>query len=128
VRFSKEVRQCCGHSTEVSYDGYCTLLTCDCICRDHCKHLQVTVPGEARRDERLSGAPLHGWCRHCRIQVDDSHIRKLRPQRHSRMAIYWLGESQTSGEELRAIAAASTRQEAEQAGTAPVQHTQLALF
>jgi hypothetical protein len=43
------------------------------------------------------------------------------------MAIYWLGESQTSGEELRAIAAARTGQEAEQVATAQV-HTQLALF
>lgn len=61
------------------------------------------------------------------MRVDDRHIRKLRPQRDSRMAIYWLGESQTSCEELRAIAAARTCREAEQAGTVPV-HTQLALF
>ena len=89
---SNAPRQCCGHGIEVSYDGFCTLLTCTCHCRQFCAHLQVTVPGEARRDERIRGAPLYGWCRHCRVQVNDRHIRKLRPQRDPRMAIYWLGE------------------------------------
>ncbi len=127
MKFSRDVRPCCGHSIEVSYDGYCTLLTCNCVCRDHCEHLQVTVPGEARRDERLNGTPLYGWCRRCRVHVDDCHIRKLRPSRDSRMAIYWLGESETSGEELRSIAAARTRREPEQPHS-DSDHTQLGLF
>lgn len=92
MNHSRERRPCCGHSIETSCDGYCTLLTCECYCRRFCAHLQVTVPGEARRDERLHGAPLYGWCRHCRSKVDDPHIRRLRPQRDPRMAIYWLGE------------------------------------
>lgn len=92
MNHSNERRPCCGHSTEPSYDGYCTLLACDCYCRRFCAHLQVTVPGEARRNERLRDAPLYGWCRHCRMKVDDRHINTLRPQRHARMAIYWLGE------------------------------------
>jgi hypothetical protein len=102
VKFSKAVRPCCGHGIEASYDGFCTLLTCTCHCRQFCEHLQVTVPGEARRDERL-GLPLYGWCRHCRVRVDDRHIRTLRPQRDSRMAIYWLGVSDSSEDELDAI-------------------------
>lgn len=106
MKFSRDVRACCGHSIEASYDGYCTLLTCGCFCRERCLHLQVTVPFEARLDERR-GLPLFGWCRHCRIEVDDAHIRKLRPQRDRRAAIYWLGESDSS-EELKAIAVART--------------------
>jgi hypothetical protein len=97
VNHSNERRSCCGHSIEPSYDGYCTLLTCNCSCRRFCAHLQVTVPGEARRDERLRGAQLYGWCRDCRMKVDDGHIRTLRPQRDSRMAIYWLGEPDNDG-------------------------------
>lgn len=108
MKFSRNARLCCGHSIEVSYHGYCTLLTCECVCRDHCQHLQVTVPGEARQAERLSGAPLYGWCRDCRLKVDDQHIRSLRPQRDSRMAIYWLGESDDSEDVLEAIAAAES--------------------
>jgi len=96
MRASHAIRPCCGHSIEVSIDGYCTLLTCDCICRAHCRHLQVTVPGDARREERLRNAPLYGWCRACRLLVDDAHIRCLRPQRDPRMAIYWLGEDDLS--------------------------------
>ena len=92
MKHSNERRPCCGHAAEVSYNGYCTLLTCECYCRRFCAHLQVTVPGEARRDARLHGAPLYGWCRHCRARVDVRHIRTLRPDRDSRMAIYWLGE------------------------------------
>ena len=106
MKFSRAVRPCCGHSIEVSYDGYCTLLTCDCVCRDHCMHLQVTVPGEARIAER-QGAPLFGWCRLCRMQVDDRHIRSLRPHRDSRAAIYWLGEGDDSRDVLDALAAAA---------------------
>jgi len=100
---SNAPRQCCGHGIEVSYDGFCTLLTCTCHCRQFCAHLQVTVPGEARRDERIRGAPLYGWCRHCRVQVDDRHIRKLRPQRDTRMAIYWLGEPDHDEQELEPV-------------------------
>jgi hypothetical protein len=102
VNHSNERRSCCGHSVEPSYDGYCTLLTCNCSCRRFCAHLQVTVPGEARRDERLRGAPLYGWCRHCRMKVDDRHIRTLRPERDARMAIYWLGEPDGDAHELEA--------------------------
>jgi len=123
VKFSRDVRACCGHSIDVSYDGYCTVLTCDCICREHCLHLQVTVPYEARLDERRS-LPLYGWCRHCRIEVGDAHIRKLRPQRDRRAAIHWLGESDSS-EELEAITAARTDAEARATSTAV---TQLSLF
>ena len=112
MKFSRAVRACCGHSIETSYHGYCTLLACECICRDHCDHLQVTVPGEARRDERLLGAALYGWCRSCRLKVDDAHIRKLRPQRDSRMAIYWLGEADDSQPELDAIADTDARRTA----------------
>jgi hypothetical protein len=119
VKFSRDVRACCGHSIEVSYDGYCTLLTCDCICREQCLHLQVTVPFEARLDERR-GLPLFGWCRHCRIEVGDAHIRQLRPQRNRRAAIYWLGESDSS-EELEAIAAARADAEARTTSTAVTQ-------
>ncbi len=108
MKFSRAVRPCCGHSNETSYDGYCTLLTCECICRDHCLHLQVTVPGEARIAERLHGEPLFGWCRACRMQVNDQHIRSLRPQRDARAAIYWLGESDGSGDVLEALAATNT--------------------
>jgi hypothetical protein len=93
---------------ETSYDGYCTLLSCHCICRDHCEHLQVTVPGEARRDERVNGAELHGWCRACRLRVDAEHIRRLRPQRDARMAIYWLGEPDTSDDMSEAPVVPST--------------------
>jgi hypothetical protein len=125
VKFSRDVRSCCGHGIEVSYDGYCTVLTCTCVCRDHCQHLQVTVPGEARRDERL-GLPLYGWCRHCRVRVDDRHIRKLRPQRDSRMAIYWLGVSDNSEDELKAIGEHELLEE-RAVGTAAVE-TQLTLF
>ncbi|HYH05724.1 MAG TPA: hypothetical protein VEK11_01575 [Thermoanaerobaculia bacterium] len=35
--------------------------------------------------------------------VDEAHIRKLRPQRDRRMAIYWLGEADDSEGELRSI-------------------------
>lgn len=103
MKLSRAVRSCCGHSVETSCDGYCTVLSCQCICRQHCAHLQVTVPGEARREARLHGDPLYGWCRFCRLLVDDAHIRKLRPQRDARMAIYWLGEDDSSEEELRAL-------------------------
>ena len=118
MKFSRDVRGCCGHSIETSYDGYCTLLTCDCICRDHCAHLQVTVPGEARLCERLHGEPLFGWCRACRLKVGDAHIRSLRPQRDSRAAIYWLGGSDDSEDILEALATAKT----------PATHSQLLLF
>jgi hypothetical protein len=123
VKFSRDVRSCCGHSVDVSYDGYCTLLTCDCICRVHCLHLQVTVPFEARLGER-HGLPLFGWCRHCRSEVGDGHIRKLRPQRDRRAAIYWLGKSDAS-EELEAIAAAGADAEARIASSVD---SQLSLF
>ena len=123
MQFSRDVRACCGHSIDVSYDGYCTVLTCDCVCREHCLHLQVTVPYEARLDERRR-LPLYGWCRHCRIEVSDTRIRKLRPQRDRRAAIYWLGASDSS-EELEAIAAARTDAEARATSTAV---TQLSLF
>lgn len=103
MNHSNERRPCCGHSIETSCDGYCTLLTCECYCRKFCKHLQVAVPGEARRDERLRGAPLYGWCRHCRVQVDDAHIRTLRPQRDPRAAIYWLGEPYDDAQELEPV-------------------------
>jgi len=103
VKFSRATRPCCGHSAETSYDGYCTLLSCHCICRDHCEHLQVTVPGEARRNERLNGAELFGWCRACRLLVDAAHIRRLRPQRDGRMGIYWLGEDSASDDILDAL-------------------------
>jgi hypothetical protein len=106
VKFATKKRSCCGHSIEVSYDGYCTVLTCECVCRRFCLHLQVTVPGEARRDER-EGRPLYGWCRDCRAAVDDPHIRSLRPQRDARTAVYWLSEADDSTDELRAIAAAA---------------------
>lgn len=85
-------RPCCGHSAEASVDGYCTVLTCDCFCRSRCAHRKVTVPGEARREERTRGSPLWGFCRDCRAQVSDQHIRSLRPDRDPRAAIYWLGE------------------------------------
>lgn len=104
MKFSRAVRSCCGHSIETSYDGYCTLLTCHCICRKHCEHLQVTVPGEARRANRVDGEALYGWCRFCRLLVDEAHILKLRPQRDRRVAIYWLGEADSSEEELRELA------------------------
>lgn len=107
MKFSRVARPCCGHGVEVSYDGYCTLLTCACVCRSHCNHLQVTVPGEARIAERLHGEPLFGWCRACRMKVDDRHIRSLRPQRDARAAIYWLGEADDSQEILDSLAAAS---------------------
>ena len=100
MKFSRAARSCCGHNVEVSCDGICTVLSCSCLCRRHCAHFQVTVPGEARREVRLTGAPLYGWCRSCRLLVDDAHIRKLRPHRDSRMAIYWLGEDDSSEEEL----------------------------
>lgn len=122
MKFSRDVRSCCGHSIDVSYDGYCTLLTCDCICREHCLHLQVTVPFEARLDEQR-GLLLSGWCRHCRIEVGDAHIRKLRPQRDRRAAIYWLGASDSS-EELEVIAAARANAEARIASV----DSQLSLF
>ena len=109
MKFSRAVRPCCGHGVDVSYDGACTLLTCACVCRRHCTHLQVTVPGEARIAERLHGEPLFGWCRACRMRVDDRHIRSLRPQRDTRMAIYWLGESHDSRDVIEAIAAAASR-------------------
>ena len=109
MKFSRAVRACCGHSVETSYDGYCTLLTCHCVCRDHCLHLQVTVPGEARLAER-QGEPLFGWCRACRLKVDALHIRSLRPQRDSRAAIYWPGESGDSGDILDALDAADASQ------------------
>ena len=125
MKFSREIRPCCGHSIEVSYDGYCTVLTCECICRKHCEHLQVTVPFEARLDERR-GLPLFGWCRQCRMQVDDPHIRKLRPQRDRRMAIYWLGEANDSTDEIKAIAE-HARLDPEPTGTADGA-SQLALF
>ena len=118
MKLSRAVRPCCGHSIETSYDGYCTLLTCNCICRDHCAHLQVTVPGEARTAERLHAEPLFGWCRACRMKVDDLHIRSLRPHRDSRAAIYWLGESDDSGDVLDALSASQ----------APVADPQLLLF
>jgi hypothetical protein len=123
VKFSRDVRPCCGHSTEVSYDGYCTLLTCTCVCREHCLHLQVTVPYEARLDERR-GQPLFGWCRHCRIEVGDTHIQTLRPQRDRRAAIYWLGASDSSVE-LEAIASAASPAEEPAASCA---ETQFSLF
>ncbi|MEK6373190.1 MAG: hypothetical protein AABO58_10885 [Acidobacteriota bacterium] len=126
MKFSRDVRPCCGHSIETSYDGYCTLLTCHCICRTHCEHLQVTVPGEARRDNRLNDEPLYGWCRHCRLLVDEAHIRKLRPQRDRRMAIYWLGEADDSEEELRSITE-HAHLELEPTGTTDVA-SQLPLF
>ncbi|HET8797639.1 MAG TPA: hypothetical protein VFO89_08130 [Thermoanaerobaculia bacterium] len=126
MKFSRAVRRCCGHSIEVSCDGYCTLLTCFCVCRDQCTHFQVTVPGDARRDERLHGAPLYGWCRDCRIRVDDRHIRSLRPQRDARMAIYWLGEADRSDDAFDAIGAAE-RPEPDDHGTAAA-HLQLSLF
>jgi hypothetical protein len=116
VKFSSAVRPCCGHSVETSYDGYCTLLTCGCICRRHCEHLQVTVPGEARRANRLNGEALYGWCRFCRLLVDEAHIRTLHPQRDRRMAIYWLGEADSSDEELRELAEPA-RLELEPTGT-----------
>jgi hypothetical protein len=103
VNHSNQRRSCCGHSIEPSFDGYCTLLTCECYCRRFCAHLQVTVPGEARRDERFRGTPLYGWCRHCRMKVDHRHIRTLRPQRDSRMAIYWLGEPADEAQEFEAV-------------------------
>lgn len=106
MKFSDAVRPCCGHASDVSYDGSCTLLTCECVCRNLCEHLQVTVPGEARRAERLRDEALFGWCRACRVKVDDRHIRSLRPQRDSRMAIYWLAESNDSQDVLEALAAA----------------------
>jgi hypothetical protein len=124
VKFSRAVRPCCGHSVETSYHGYCTLLTCECVCRDHCAHLQVTVPGEARRDERLLGAALYGWCRSCRLKVDDAHIRTLRPQRTPGAAIYWLGEADDSQPELDAIAAHADAE----AGRTSAVNAQLTLF
>jgi hypothetical protein len=125
VKFSRAVRRCCGHSIEVSCDGYCTLLTCFCVCRDHCKHFQVTVPGDARRDERLHGAPLYGWCRDCRIRVDDRHIRSLRPQRDARMAIYWLGEADRSDDERCDI---EPEESTSHDSAATTTHLQLSLF
>ncbi|MEK6371203.1 MAG: hypothetical protein AABO58_00770 [Acidobacteriota bacterium] len=112
MHHSNERRACCGHATEVSHDGYCTLLRCACYCRRFCAHLHVTVPGEARRDERLRGAPLYGWCRHCRVKVDDRHIRKLRPQRDPRMAIYWLGEPDDDAQELEPVVEHARRDDA----------------
>lgn len=103
MNHSNEQRPCCGHSIEPSFDGYCTLPTCGCYCRRFCAHLQVIVPGEARRDERLRSASLYGWCRHCRMKVDDRHIRTLRPERDARMAIYWLGEPDDDAHELEAV-------------------------
>ena len=126
MNHSNERRSCCGHSIEPSYDGYCTLSTCDCSCRRFCAHLQVTVPGEARRDERLRGAPLYGWCRQCRMKVDDRHIRTLRPQRDSRMAIYWLGEPADHGLELAAVIEQATLNEA--AADSSSVASQLSLF
>jgi hypothetical protein len=107
VKFSRAVRPCCGHSVETSYDGYCTLLTCGCICRQHCLHRSVSVPFEARLDERAN-RPIYGWCRDCRVELGDAFIRKLRPQRDG-SSIYWLGGDADSSAELEAIAAASAR-------------------
>jgi len=121
-----ERRPCCGHSIEPSYDGYCTSPTCDCSCRRFCAHLQVTVPGEARRDERLRGAPLYGWCRQCRMKVDDGHIRTLRPQRDSRMAIHWLGEPDAHGFEFDDVIDQATLNEA--AADSSSVASQLSLF
>ena len=59
-----------------------------------------------------------------RVEVGDAHIRKLRPQRDRRAAIYWLGESDSS-EELEAIAAARADVKAPVTSTAV---TQLSLF
>ncbi len=119
VHYSNEPRQCCGHGTEVSRAGACTTPTCTCFCRRYCEHLQVTVPGEARRAARLHGAPLHGWCRRCRVPVDDLHIRKLHRSRDSRKAVYWIGEPRANADdpepvlpqadEGRAIPASSDR-------------------
>jgi hypothetical protein len=92
VKLTTKRRPCCGHSIEVSYDGYCTVLTCECICRRFCEHLHVTVPSHAG----LQGKPLYGWCRFCRLLVDDAHIRTLSPQRDPRMQIYWLAEDAAS--------------------------------
>jgi hypothetical protein len=36
------------------------------------------------------------------MKVDEGHIRTLRPQRDSRMAIYWLGEPGDDGFDLEA--------------------------
>lgn len=126
MNHSNERRPCCGHSIEPSYDGYCTLLPCDCYCRRFCAHLQVTVPGEARRDERLRAVPLYGWCRQCRMKVDDRHIRTLRPQRDARTAIYWLGEPDDDGFELEAVIEDSCVEEA--AADSPRFASQLSLF
>ncbi len=122
MKFSRDVRACCGHSIETSYDGYCTVLTCDCICREHCLHLQVTVPYKARIAERRS-LSLYGWCRHCRMSVGDAHIRRLRPQRDRRAAIYWLGASHSSEEPEEIVA---LRADTERATSTAV--TQLSLF
>jgi hypothetical protein len=79
----------------------------------------VAVPGEARRNERLNGAELFGWCRACRLRVDDAHIRS-RPQRDARMAIYWLGEGDDSQDIVDALAEAPA--------ASHVATTQLTLF
>lgn len=116
-------RPCCGHSVETSYDGYCTLLTCGCICREHCLHRYVCVPFEARLEERAN-RPIFGWCDDCRVELDDAYIRKLRPQRDG-SSIYWLGSDNDSAVELEAIAAASARAKERVASAAD---RQLSLF
>jgi hypothetical protein len=107
VKFSRAVRPCCRHSAETSYDGYCTLEACGCICREHCLHRYVCVPYEARLEERAN-RPIFGWCSHCRVELNDAYIRKLRPQRDG-SSIYWIGGDTDSSAELAAIAAASAR-------------------
>jgi hypothetical protein len=38
----------CRHARELSYDGYCTVLTCFCRCRDH-------IPREGYPGQRGGG-------------------------------------------------------------------------
>ena len=123
---SQAARPCCGHTAEASYDGYCTLLTCTCFCRSLCAHRKVTVPGEARLAERTRGSPLWGFCRDCRAQVGDRHIRSLRPDRDPRAAIYWLGEPEDDTDD--ASESVFPRQDEALPGRDAEPYAQLALF
>lgn len=84
-------------------------MTAESVADDACTHLRVTVPGIARRDWRLHDTPVYGWCQDCRAEVDDAHIRKLRPDRVPGACIWWVAESDEFPEELTAIRAAAAK-------------------
>jgi hypothetical protein len=60
------------------------------------------------------------------MKVDDRHIHALRPQRDSRMAIYWLGEPSDDGFKLEAVIEQATFNEAARDSSSVA--SQLSLF